>query len=63
MSNQVGHFVIYNMFCYTIVDDDGNVVVVKGGTYEHCVTSMLLNINPSFEVLPIEKGEEKGEQM
>ncbi len=27
LSNQVDHFVIYNMFFYTIVDDDGNVVV------------------------------------
>jgi hypothetical protein len=55
LSNQVDHFVIYNMFFYTIVDDDDNVVVVKGGTSEHCVTSMLLNINLSIEVIPIEK--------
>jgi hypothetical protein len=43
------------MFCCTSVDNDGNVVIVKGRTCEHCVTSMLLNINPSFKVIPIEK--------
>jgi hypothetical protein len=49
------------MFYYIIVHNDGNVVVVKGDTCEHCVTSTLLNINPSFEVLSIEKREQKGE--
>jgi hypothetical protein len=46
------------MFCKTIVDNDGNVIIVKGHTCEHCVTSMLLNINPLFEVIPIERRRE-----
>ncbi len=45
---------------YTIVDCDGNVIIIEGGTCQHCVAIMLLlNLNLVFEVISVEKEKKK----
>jgi hypothetical protein len=46
---------LQHIYC-TIVDGDGNVIIIEGGTCEHCVAIMLLlNLDLVFEVVSIEK--------
>ncbi len=46
------------MFLLFTIQNNGNVIDIKAIPCEHCVISVL-NLDPSFEVIPIEKEKKK----
>jgi hypothetical protein len=42
---------------------DGNDIIIEGGACEHCVVGILLNLNPTLEVILIVGIEKKNEGM